>query len=159
MIYTRLTIKALNIAYEAHAGAYDKGHVPYVFHPIHIAEEMDDEISTTVALLHDVVEDSSWTLKDLEREGIPEEVLEAVELLTHEEGVPYHEYIKKMTINPIAVKVKMADLRHNMDESRILVEDRKPDMKLNIVKYKKEYDYLKAFRKKYQQYPPSKVII
>ncbi|SFA83337.1 HD domain-containing protein [Acetitomaculum ruminis DSM 5522] len=159
MIYTKLTMIALNIAYAAHAGAYDKGHVPYVFHPLHVAEEMDDEYSTAAALLHDVVEDSSWTLDDLRREGIPEEVIEVVDLLTHTEGVTYHDYIMNLTINPIAVKVKMADLRHNMDESRILEEDRKPDFKLRIAKYRKEYEYLKAFRNMHQQYPPSKVMI
>ena len=65
MIYTELTIKAMNLAYSAHHGQFDKGGVPYIFHPIHLAESMDDEISTCVALLHDTVEDTDVTLEQL----------------------------------------------------------------------------------------------
>ena len=68
MIYTELTIKAMNLAYSAHHGQFDKGGVPYIFHPIHLAECMDDEISTCVALLHDTVEDTDVTLEQLEKE-------------------------------------------------------------------------------------------
>jgi (p)ppGpp synthase/HD superfamily hydrolase len=118
MIYTELTIKAMNLAYSAHHGQFDKGGVPYIFHPIHLAEEMDDEISTCVALLHDTVEDTAVTLEDLEKE-FPAEVVNAVRLLTHGEGVDYFDYVCAIRQNPIAVKVKLADLRHNGDPKRI----------------------------------------
>ena len=118
MIYTELTIKAMNLAYTAHHGQFDKGGVPYIFHPIHLAESMDDEISTCVALLHDTVEDTDVTLELLSRE-FPREVVDAVRLLTHAEGVDYFDYVRIIRQNPIAVKVKLADLAHNADPKRI----------------------------------------
>ena len=118
MIYTELTIKAMNLAYHAHHGQFDKGGVPYIFHPIHLAESMDDEISTCVALLHDTVEDTDMTLAQLAQE-FPKEVVEAVALLTHAGDVEYFDYNRAIKQNPIAVKVKLADLRHNGDPTRI----------------------------------------
>ena len=118
MIYTELTIKAMVLAYNAHHGQFDKGGVPYIFHPIHLAEQMDDEISTCVALLHDTVEDTDVTLEQLAAE-FPREIVEAVDLLTHREGVEYFDYIRAIRANPIAVKVKLADLAHNGDPKRI----------------------------------------
>lgn len=73
--------------------SWTKGGLPYVFHPWHLAEQMDDEISTIAALLHDVVEDTDWTLEQLEAEGFPPESMEALGLLTHPEGQPYMEYV------------------------------------------------------------------
>ena len=118
MIYTELTIKAMNLAYSAHHGQYDKGGVPYIFHPIHLAEQMDDEISTCVALLHDTVEDTDVTLEELAA-IFPREIVEAVDLLTHREGVEYFDYVRAIKANPVAVKVKLADLAHNGDPKRI----------------------------------------
>ena len=118
MIYTELTIKAMNLAYNAHHGQFDKGGVPYIFHPIHLAEQMDDEVSTCVALLHDTVEDTDVTLEQLARE-FPKEVVDAVRLLTHAEDVDYFDYVRAIRGNPVAVKVKLADLDHNGDPKRI----------------------------------------
>ena len=118
MIYAELTIKAMNLAYNAHHGPFDKGGVPYIFHPIHLAESMDDEIPTCVALLHDTVEDTAVTLEDLARE-FPQEVVEAVALLTHADNVDYFDYVRAIKANPVAVKVKLADLAHNGDPKRI----------------------------------------
>ena len=118
MIYTELTVKAMVLAYHAHHGQVDKGGVPYIFHPIHLAEAMDDEISTCVALLHDTVEDTDVTLERLAQE-FPREVVEAVALLTHAEDVEYFDYVRNIKQNPVAVKVKLADLAHNGDPSRI----------------------------------------
>ena len=117
MIYTEMTIKAMKIAYEAHLGQLDYNDVPYIFHPYHLAEQMDDEVSCTVALLHDVVEDTPITLSDLEQ-IFPAQVVEIVRLLTHDEGVDYFDYIREIKKNPIATKVKLEDLKHNSDESR-----------------------------------------
>ena len=118
MIYTELTMKAMNLAYKAHHGQYDKGGVPYIFHPIHLAEGMDDEVSTCVALLHDTVEDTDVTIELLERE-FPREVVDAVRLLTHDDAVEYFDYVRAIRSNPVAVKVKLADLAHNGDPTRI----------------------------------------
>lgn len=119
MIHTPLTKKAMNIAFEAHKEQMDKSGVPYIFHPIHVAEQMTDEYSTCAALLHDVVEDTDWTFEELEKEGFPKEVLDALKLLTHDDAVPYMEYIKAVKPNRIAKAVKLADLAHNSDMSRL----------------------------------------
>lgn len=117
MIYTELTNKALRIAYDAHAGQLDKCGVPYIAHPLHVAEQMDDESSTCVALLHDVVEDSDVTLDDLARD-FPSEIVEGVRLMTHDPEVDYLDYVRAIKGNSIAKKVKLADLAHNSDETR-----------------------------------------
>ena len=93
--------------------------MPYVYHPFHVAEQMESEEETIVALLHDVVEDSQFTLKDIENMGFSKEVTDALRLLTHEEGVPYMDYVKRLKSNPIATSVKLADLKHNSDLSRV----------------------------------------
>ena len=117
MIHTEMTIKAMKIAYEAHLGQLDYNDVPYIFHPYHLAEQMDDEVSCTVAVLHDVVEDTPITLSDLEQ-IFPAQVVEIVRLLTHDNNVDYFDYIREIKKNPIATKVKLEDLKHNSDESR-----------------------------------------
>ncbi len=125
MIYTPLTKKAMKIAYAAHHGQTDKTGVPYIFHPMHLAEQMEDEAAACAALLHDVVEDTDLTFADLRAEGIPEEVLEALQLLTHDPAVPYMEYVEAIRPNPIARAVKLADLRHNSDLTRLDTVDEK----------------------------------
>ena len=117
MIYTALTIKAMSIAYDAHHGQRDKSGVPYIFHPLHLAEQMEDEISCCAALLHDVVEDTDITLEQLAKE-FPAEVVEAVRLLTHDPDTDYFDYVRAIKCSPIAIKVKLADLTHNMDANR-----------------------------------------
>lgn len=117
MIYTPMTKRAMNIAYQAHHGQLDKSGIPYIHHPFHLAEQMEDEISCAAALLHDTVEDTAITLEELRRE-FPQEVVEAVDLLTHREGVPYFDYIRAIRANSVAVKVKLADLAHNGDRTR-----------------------------------------
>ena len=119
MIYTPMTKAALRLCFEVHASQTDKSDLPYVFHPFHLAEQMTDEVSTTVALLHDVVEDSDCALDDLRKMGFCEEVIDAVALMTHDPEVPYMEYVAGIKKNPIARAVKLADLRHNSDLSRL----------------------------------------
>lgn len=118
MIYTPLTNKAMKIAYKAHHGQTDCSGVPYIFHPFHVAEQMTDEISTCVALLHDVVEDTSVTLEELTND-FPKEVTDALCLLTHDPSRDYFEYVRMIKTNPIAAAVKRADLDHNADQTRL----------------------------------------
>lgn len=125
MIYTDATKKAMRLCSDAHKSQVDKSGIPYIFHPIHLAEQMQNEETTIVALLHDVVEDSSYTFEDLESMGFSERILTAVKLLTCEPGVPYMEYIAKIKENPIARTVKLADLAHNSDLSRLKKTDEK----------------------------------
>lgn len=118
MIYTPMTLKAMRYAYQAHHGQLDRSNVPYIFHPYHLAEQMDDEISCTVALLHDVVEDTPVTIKDLEKE-FPQVVTEAVALLTYDGAGDYFDYVRNLKDNYYARRVKTADLVHNSDETRV----------------------------------------
>ena len=122
MVYTELTNKAMKIAYAAHHGQVDKCGIPYIFHPMHLAESMDDEVSCCAALLHDVVEDTSVTMDELAKE-FPPEVIAVLKLLTHEEGTDYFDYVRAIRTNPIAVKVKLADLAHNSDQTRCTGSD------------------------------------
>ena len=124
MIYTDLTKKALKISFSAHKDQVDKSGMPYVYHPFHLAEQMDDEYSTCVALLHDVVEDTDMTLDELS-EIFPKEVTDAIAMMTHDDSVPYLDYVKEIKNNPIAAKVKLADLKHNSDLTRLDVVDDK----------------------------------
>lgn len=116
MIHTELTNRAMQIACEVHAGQVDKCGTPYVFHPYHLAEQMPDEITACVALLHDVVEDTPITLDELERE-FPLEVTEPLRLLAPDPAVPYRDYIDALVVDPVARTVKRADLMHNLDET------------------------------------------
>lgn len=125
MIYTAKTKAALKLCFEAHKNQTDKSGMPYVFHPFHLAEQMKDEDTTIAALLHDVVEDTDYTIADLEQMGFPTNVLEALELLTHNDDTPYMEYVAKIKDNPIAKAVKLADLEHNSDLSRLDTVDEK----------------------------------
>ena len=142
MIYTDKTKKAMKLCYEAHKDQVDKSGLPYVFHPAHVAEQMTDEATTIVALLHDVVEDTDYTLEDLAAEGFGKEILEAVALMTHEDDVPYLDYVAKLKDNPIARAVKLADLAHNSDLSRIGEVDEETRQRLE--KYKKAMALLKG---------------
>ena len=118
MVYTPLTIKAMKIAYEAHMGQCDQSGVPYILHPVHLAEQMTDETTTCIALLHDVLEDTPLTIQDLEKE-FPQEITQAVLLLTHDPSEDYLKYVRRLCENPLARKVKIADLAHNSDQTRL----------------------------------------
>ena len=126
MLYTPLTCKAMQIAYAAHHRQVDKGGLPYIFHPYHLAQQMEDEVSCCAALLHDVVEDTDVTMDDLARE-FPEEVIRILQLLTHQSEVPYFDYVRRIKADPTAVKIKLADIAHNSDQSRCpdLTEDQR----------------------------------
>ena len=136
MIYTEQTKKALKLCFKAHKNQTDKSGMPYVFHPFHLAEQMTDELTTIVALLHDVAEDNKkYPLKKLRKMGFPSEVIEALTLLTHKKTVPYMEYVARIKQTPISTAVKLADLRHNSDLTRL---DNPSDKDLaRVEKYRK----------------------
>lgn len=119
MLYTDLTKRALKLCFAAHKDQTDKSGLPYVFHPFHLAEQMPDELTTVVALLHDVVEDTPYTLEDLAKLGFPQKVLSTLARLTHDPSVPYLDYVAALKEDPIARQVKLADLRHNSDLTRL----------------------------------------
>ncbi len=117
MIYTELVNIAIDIAYAAHHGQKDKAGRPYFVHVMHVAEQMDDEYSVCVALLHDTMEDTDVNPGMLER-IFPREVMDAVKVLTHKKDTDYFDYVREVAKNPIARKVKRADLAHNLDAAR-----------------------------------------
>ena len=125
MIYTDMTKKALRLCFDVHKEQVDKSGLPYVFHPFHLAEQMETEDTTIVALLHDVVEDSDLTLDDLRKMGFGGNIIDALALLTHDPAVEYTDYVRAIKDNPIARAVKLADLRHNSDLTRLDTVDEK----------------------------------
>ena len=140
MIYTDMTKIALKLCFEAHKDQTDKGGMPYVFHPFHLAEQMTDEESTIVALLHDVVEDTDYTIEDLREMGFSESVLAAIKLMTHEPDISYMEYVARIKTNTTARAVKLADLRHNSDLTRLTSVT--PYDEARAEKYKKAIEFL-----------------
>lgn len=134
MLYTPLTKAAMQLCFAAHKDQLDKSGIPYVFHPIHLAEQMADEYTTVVALLHDVMEDTPCTRDDLAQMGYPEPVLDALTLMTHDKKTDYLDYVRAIKENPIARQVKLADLRHNSDLSRL--EEITPKALERVEKYK-----------------------
>lgn len=125
MIYTEKTKKAMELCFEAHKDQVDKSGLPYVFHPFHLAEQMETEETIIAALLHDVVEDTDYTLEDIKEMGFGDAVTDALALLTHDDDTEYMDYVRAIKGNPIAKAVKLADLRHNSDITRLDVVDEK----------------------------------
>lgn len=119
MLYTEQTKKAMKLCFEAHKDQLDKSGLPYVSHPYHLAEQMETEETTVVALLHDIVEDTAYTIADLTKMGFAKPITDAIALMTHDDNVDYMDYVRKIKENPIAKAVKLADLKHNSDLSRL----------------------------------------
>lgn len=142
MFYSELVRKACLISFDAHKDDTDKGGYPYVYHPFYLASQFDDEKCVCVALLHDVIEDHGdrYSFESLKNEDFDDEIISALKLLTHEDGVDYMEYVGKIALNPLARKVKMADLKHNMDSRRT---DGKVFRKAEL--YKEAYAYLEKY--------------
>ena len=131
---------ALSIATGAHKGQFDKAGVDYIEHPIYVASQVDTEEEKAVALLHDVIEDSPFTAEELLLAGLPETVVTAVQILSKKKGQDYQTYLENVKSNPLARIVKLADLKHNSDLSRLSsVTDK--DLE-RLEKYKKAIDYL-----------------
>ncbi len=111
--------RAIGLAVEAHRGQKDRNARPYILHPLTLMMKMDTEVEMMTGVLHDVVEDTDWTLDRLKAEGFPPEVVEAVDALSKREGESYDDYIERLSRNPLAVKVKVADLVDNMRLTRM----------------------------------------
>ena len=131
---------ALSIAKKAHKGQFDKAGVDYIKHPIYVASQVESEEEKAVALLHDVLEDSSVTAEELLNAALPETVVTAVQILTKQIGQDYQIYLQAVKSNPLARCVKLADLKHNSDLSRLATITEK-DLE-RFEKYKKAINYL-----------------
>ncbi|MBA2563833.1 MAG: HD domain-containing protein [Gemmatimonadetes bacterium] len=111
--------EAIALAVEAHRGQRDKAGAPYILHPLRIMGSMQTETEKVVAMLHDVVEDTEWTIERLRERGFVEEVLTAVDALTRRPEESYEAFVDRAATNPVARRVKIADLEDNMDVRRI----------------------------------------
>lgn len=134
--------RAIEIAATAHAGQVDKGGKPYILHPLWVMDRVRHlgEDYMIVAVLHDVIEDSSWTAKQLLEEGFDAEIVFSLSLLTHDKNVEYDTYIKHIALNSFAKAVKLRDLEHNTKVTR-LKGLRKKDFD-RLEKYHRAYTYL-----------------
>lgn len=131
---------ALAIAKKAHAGQVDKAGIDYIQHPLYVASQVTTEQEKAVALLHDVIEDSDVTADVLLAAGLPSEVVSAVQILTKKKGQSYQEYLERVKMNDLARVVKLADLKHNSDLSRLkTVSDTDYE---RVKKYKNAIRYL-----------------
>lgn len=141
----QLLEKAIAIAVKAHYGQRDRAGLPYILHPIRVMCRLEGVGEKTVAMLHDVVEDTPWTLADLQNEGFPQPILEALDSVTKREGEPYEEFVKRSAHNPLGLKVKLADLEDNMDlrRSRELTEEDKA----RLQKYVRAWNVLMETKK------------
>ena len=131
---------ALSIARKAHEGQLDKAGVDFIEHPIYVASQVDTEEEKAVALLHDVIEDSPVSAEGLLQAGLPETVVTAVQVLTKKKEQDYQTYLETVKKNPLARVVKLADLKHNSDLSRLSSITEKDKERLK--KYKKAIDFL-----------------
>ena len=134
---------AISIAATAFEDKCDKGGNPYILHCLHVMNQMpeDDKELRIIAVLHDLIEDTTWTLDMLKDYGFSNRVIWGVQALTHESDVEYMKYIERISFNEDATKVKMADLRHNADIMR-MKGLRKKDFE-RLQKYFTAYEYLK----------------
>lgn len=134
--------KAIGIAVEAHRGQRDRTGAPYILHPMRVMAGVDSGTEKIVAILHDVVEDSDWTFERLSQEGFPDEVIEALKCVTKREGEEYEDFVKRSAGNAIALRVKLADLEHNMDARRLSNVTEKDAERLE--KYVRAWRFLKG---------------
>jgi len=140
MILTDMTTNALALATQVLHGKVDKGGQPLIGHAIAVAEQQSDELGTAVALLHDVLEDTPLTRHSLVFHGFPDEVVEAVVALTRRADEDYSVYLARMRDNALARRVKLADLRHNSDLSRL--PSVSPLDRARLEKYRQAMEFL-----------------
>lgn len=131
---------AFEIAKEAHAGQTDKAGLEYILHPLQVAAEVTTDEEKAVALLHDIIEDTDVTASELLAKGLPDNVVEAVEALTKKHNQNYAAYLAGVKKNRLATAVKLADLKHNSDLSRLEKITQKDRHRAE--KYRKAIEYL-----------------
>ena len=134
--------KAYEIAKSAHLGQVDKAGEDYIKHPQKVASFVKSDEEKAVAYLHDVIEDTELTLEDLHEYEFSKEVIEAVDIITKKKGEDYQSYLNSVKKNKLARAVKLADLRHNSDLTRLTkVTEKDIERKEN---YQKAIDFLNS---------------
>jgi (p)ppGpp synthase/HD superfamily hydrolase len=134
--------KAIGIAVEAHRGKKDRNGVPYILHPLRVMARVDTDAEKTIAILHDVVEDTDWTFEQLAKEGFPDEIIEPLKCVTKKDGEEYEDFVKRSASNELAKRVKLADLEDNMDARRLSKVTEKDAERLK--KYLRAWRFLKG---------------
>lgn len=142
MLTADLPRRAELLAKAAHDGQVDKANIDYIEHPKKVASFVATDEEKAVAFLHDTLEDTAVTVADLRKIGMPNSVIAAVEVLTHDKNQPYFDYLAEVKKNTLARTVKLADLKHNSDTSR-LINLTAADQK-RLVKYQKAIAFLQA---------------
>jgi len=133
---------AIAIAVGAHHGQKDRNGAPYILHPLRVMARVDTDAEKTVAILHDVVEDTGWTFEQLAKEGFPNEILEPLKCVTKREGENYEDFVKRSASNELARRVKLADLEDNMDIRRMSTISEKDNERFR--KYLRAWRFLKG---------------
>ena len=133
---------ALLLAVEVHRGQRDKYGAPYILHPLRVMAQVEDTTEKMVAILHDVLEDSDLTPKDLREAGYPPAVVQAVDQLTKRPGEAYERYIQRLRLHPLARRVKLADLRDNMDVRRLPAEAWSDQEMARLQRYRRAWETL-----------------
>lgn len=134
--------KAIAIAVEAHRDQQDRNGAPYILHPLRVMGRVNSDAEKIVAVLHDVVEDSDWTLARLSSEGFPAEIVHAIDCVTKREGESYEDFVKRSASDDLARRIKIADLEDNMDFRRL--NDVTPEDTERLSKYLRAWKYLTA---------------
>lgn len=135
--------KALQIAAKAHEGQKDKDGQPYILHPLRVMHTVAGSEAQIIALLHDVVEDTSVTIEDLRAAGFSETILDGVRCVTHGKGESYAAYVVRCKANPLGRQVKLADLEDNMRLTRLLLRPERLESDLaRLRKYVLAYKFL-----------------
>lgn len=111
MLYTEKTLKALKLCYDAYLGQYDVSGFPYVFHPFHLAEQMSDEMSISVTLLHYVLEDTDLSLEEVAAQGFDKEIVTALRVMIRDRNTSYHQYLDEVKKNDCAKRVILNELK------------------------------------------------
>jgi (p)ppGpp synthase/HD superfamily hydrolase len=149
MYSVNLLAKAIAIAAKAHENQQDRGGHPYVLHPIRVMMQMQTEDTKIVAVLHDVVEDTDWTIDKLRQEGFPEYILDAIDSVTRGENEMYRDFVERTSKNHLGTIVKLGDLRDNMDVTR-LDEMEQRDAEMLMKRYHPSWRKLKAALKQFE---------
>ena len=134
---------AIALAVTAHAGQLDKAGQPYIFHPIRVMLSLENEVDKIVGVLHDVIEDSRYTLDDLSEMGFSQEILVALDHLTKRDDESYDDYVLRTLQNSVSRRVKRADLLDNMDIRRMapILTDKDLD---RLQRYRRAWERLKT---------------
>lgn len=140
--WLKLFDRAIKLAVEAHQNQIDRYGQPYILHPIRLMQKVSTMPEKICAILHDVVEDSDWTLKRLQKEGFPPQIIKALDCLTKREGEAYQDYVRRVARNSIAHQVKLADLEDNMTLTRI--DQLKPEDFKRLQKYHNAWKFLQS---------------